>query len=330
MNSRQMKIFANFLIKDVTAYSMDQDAIYNRNLEIFLLWASRETEIIDELLQGAKTSDVIAERTDVTKRAASIVLDALADYGYVTVDGDEYKATEELDGFDPEAGVFEKGILPHRLDSLENYMELPQTMRTGDPPEPDEEKFRNFVGAMATIDDMTVRAGVTAAEHVHPRPERVLDVGGGPGRFSEEFSRRGADVTLLDREDVIDLVRPYLEDKNVKLCVGDARESLPNGFDLIFSARMTVSMTPEELYDYFNNVLGALDSGGTFVCMDHVRGRAEVAERFSVHMLTMAPSGRTKTAEQYRSCLDETGFVNSEVREIPGTDFQAIIGENPQ
>lgn len=310
---------------------MDENTIYNRHLDVFLLWACRETGVLDELLDGPKTAAEIAERTEVTERAAGIVLDALADVDYVEKSGEEYRPTDEIRVFDPDTPPLERGILPHRIDSLENYMALPETMRTGEPPEPTEEGFLNFVGGMAVVPDTVVRSGVTVAEHAHPRPDRVLDVGGGPARFSREFARRGADVTLLDREGVIEIVRPTVPDElGIDFVAGDATESLPQGFDLVFSGRMTVSLSLDEVARYFANAYDALDPGGTFVCMEHVRGRAEVAERFAAHMLSMAGSGNTKTEEQYRTCLEDAGFADVDVRDVPDTDFQAMIGHRPE
>jgi len=310
---------------------MDENTIYNRHLDVFLLWACRETGVLDELLDGPKTAAEIADRTEVTERAAGITLDALADMDYVEQSEGEYVPTDEIRAFDPDTPPLARGMLPHRIDSLENYMALPETMRTEEPPEPTEEGFLNFVGGMAVVPDTVVRSGVTVAEHAHPRPDRVLDVGGGPAKFSREFARRGADVTLLDRGGVIDIVRPSVSEAyGIEWVGGDATESLPQGFDLVFSGRMTVSLSLDEVQRYFGNAYDALEPGGTFVCMEHVRGRAEVAERFAAHMMSMAGSGNTKTEEQYRTRLDRAGFVDVAVREVPDTDFQAMIGHRPE
>jgi 2-polyprenyl-3-methyl-5-hydroxy-6-metoxy-1,4-benzoquinol methylase len=39
-------------------------------------------------------------------------------------------------------------------------------------------------------------------EYLPPAPARVLDIGGGPGRYAIELSRRGYDVTLSDVAEV--------------------------------------------------------------------------------------------------------------------------------
>ena len=70
--------------------------------------------------------------------------------------------------------------------------------------------------------------------------------------------------------------------------------------------------------------------GGTVVCMDFVRDRSDIGPLFGAHMLALAPTGDTYTAEQYRSWLDGAGFVQPAIRDVPGTEFQAIIGHRPE
>lgn len=308
---------------------MPSDSIYDKHLEEFLLWACRETGILDSLFDGPKEPEAIAQEAGVTDRGASVSLEALREMGYVSRSGERYEATERLDGFRPETDVLEKGILPHRLDSLEHYMRLPEILRTGEPPEHSEGGLERYQGAMATVDDATVRAIVTTAEHVHPRPDHVLDIGSGPGDFSREFRRRGATVTSLDLPPVVDLLGEHYEQDGLDLVAGDARDSLPAGFDLVFSARMILFFSPDELRSYFENAYEALEPGGTFACNARVKGRSEGIERFAAHMMTVTSGGHTFTAKEYEQELKAAGFVDPEVRNVPETPFQAIVGHKP-
>ncbi|MFQ3294631.1 MAG: SAM-dependent methyltransferase [Natrialbaceae archaeon] len=308
---------------------MSSDAVYDKHGEVFLLWACRETGVIEALLGGEKDVEGIVDETGITSRAASTVLEALADLGYATSTGKAYEATDRLRGFDPETPALERGILPHRLDTFEEYMDLPEKMHGNYSTGFSEEEFRNYMGGMATVPESIVRSIVTAAEHVQPRPERVLNVGGGPGRFAAEFQRRGADVTLLDRDSTLNFLKDHHREQGLEVVEGDARESLPRGFDLVFSARMTVSLSLEEIHEYFGNAFDALEPGGAFVGAEWVRGRSEVAERFGVHMLAISDVGNTYTAEEYHTALEENGFVDVEIREVPDTRYQTIVGRVP-
>lgn len=309
---------------------MATDTIYRDHAPLFVLRACRKTGVIDALLSGTTDPAGISEETGITDRAAEIVLPTLAHLGYVErVDG-EYRSTERLEVFDPETPVAERTILPHRLDILENYLQLPEIMRTGEYPEPARDELENYVGGMATIDESVVRAAVTETQHVHPRPDRVLDVGGSIGRFAREFAHRGSDVTLLDSPPVIDIVRPYLEDTDVELLAGDALDSLPAGFDVAFCGRLTVSFSPAENQQVFENLYDAVEPGGTVACMEFVRDRSATGPLFGAHMLAMSGTGNTHTAAQYREWLTDAGFIHPAVRDIPAIDFKLIVGHRPE
>lgn len=294
--------------------------------ERLLLWAARETGVLEALLTEAGTPREVAAATGVTERAARIVVRALADDGYFEhVDGG-YEPTNRALGFLTKTDVRSIGSAPHALDTLSRWFALPETMETGEVPDPPEHWTRNFMGAMASVDPQTVRASVTAAEHARPRPERVLNVGGGPGDFAREFARRGAAVTLLDRPEVVEIVAPPLENEPVELVSGDALEGLPSGFDLVFCSRITHMFGPEGNRRLFGNCYEALSPGGAVVCTDFVRGRSPRAPAFAVNMLAQTENGDTYAEEEYSDWLTEAGFEEPAIREIPGTEMQAIVG----
>lgn len=294
--------------------------------ERLVLWAARETGVLKALLTEAATSEEVAAATGVTERAARIVVEALSEYGYFErVDG-RYEPTDRALGFLTKTDVRSIGSASHALDTLSRWVALPETMETGELPDPPEHWLRNFMGAMASVDPQTVRASVTAAEHARPRPDRVLDVGGGPGTFSKEFARRGAEVTLLDRPEVVEIVAPLLENEPVELVAGDALDELPSRFDLVLCSRITHMFGPEENRRLLENCYGALEPGGEVVCTDFVRGRSPRAPAFAVNMLAQTESGDTYTEEEYRDWLREAGFEAPAIREIPGTEMQAIVG----
>jgi len=92
---------------------------------------------------------------------------------------------------------------------------------------------------------------------------------------------------------------------------------------------MTVSLKLDEIQKYFANAFDALDSGGTFVGAEWVRGRSDVAERFGFHMLAISDVGNTYTEEEYRTALEDAGFEDVAIEEVPNTRYQTIIGHVP-
>ncbi|MFC4551720.1 MULTISPECIES: methyltransferase [Halorussus] len=298
--------------------------------EALLLRAARETGVLDAVTTRAGTPTEVADETGVTERAARITLDAMVELGYLERVGDGYEITNRGLGFVAKADVHSVGRTPHALDCVDRWLELPETMRTGDPPDPPEDWTVNFVGAMAATDETTVRAGVTAAVHANPDAERVLDVGGGPGLHAKEFARRGFDVTLLDRPEVLDVARPSLEREPVDLVAGDATEELPGGFDVVFCSRVAHGLGPEENRRLFENAFDALEPGGAVVVLDRVRSRSPDAALFAAHMLANTERGDTYTEAEFREWLTAAGFEDVEVGDVPGTDRQAVTGFRPR
>ena len=298
--------------------------------ELCLLWAARETGIIDAVMFHAGTPAEIADETNVTERAARITLSAMAELGYLeTVDG-EYEATNRALGLFAKTDVRSIGRMPHYMDCLDDWLELPETMRTGSSPEPSGEWTTNFMGAMAAIDETMVRTCVTEAVHENPDAERVLDIGGGPGSFSTEFARRGFDVTLFDQPDVIEVDRKFLEHEPVTLVAGDATDDLPTGFDLAFCSRVAHALGPDGNRALLRNTFEALEPGGVAVFTDKVRGYADDAALFGAHMLAVTENGDTYDEEQFREWFEDVGFESIDVRDVPGTHQQAIVGHRPR
>jgi len=314
--------------------------------EALLLWAARETGVLRAITTSCETPAEVAAETGVTERAARIVVEAMAELGYLEAVGDtsvdrtevQYEITNRALGFVAKADVRSIGSVPHLLDCVDRWIRLPETMASGEPPAPEtasDERTANFVGAMASVDDAAVRASVTAAVHRNPDAERVLDAGGGPGVFAKEFVRRGFDVTLVDRPDVVDIDRRFLEHEPIELVEGDITEELPDGddndgFDLVFCSRVAHGLSPDENRRFLAEAFDALSPGGAVVLTDRVRGRAEDAALFGAHMLAQTEAGDTYTEAQFRSWLRDAGFESVDVRDVPGFDRQVVAGLRPR
>jgi SAM-dependent methyltransferase len=312
---------ANFL----SSFYMDLD--YR---EVLLLRAARETGVLEALTTDAGTPEAVVAETEVTERAARVTLDAMAELGYLQQVGGEYEPTNEMLGFMATADPRSIGRGPMRLDSAEHWLQLPETMRTGEPPEHPDDWTTHYVGGMAAVDDSLVRASVTAAVHQAPDAEHVLDAGGGPGLFAKEFVRRGFDVTLVERPDVVEIDQQFLEHEPIELVVGDVTEDLPEGFDLVFCSRVVHALGPEGAEEFVANAYDALEPGGTLVVTDFVRDRADGAALFGAHVFAMTGEGHTYTEAQFTEWFEDAGFEDVEVRDIPGINNQVIGGRRPR
>ncbi|WP_338727167.1 methyltransferase domain-containing protein [Haladaptatus sp. DJG-WS-42] len=294
--------------------------------ELLVLWAARKSGILDAVMTKAGTPETVAREANVTERAARITLEALSERGFLKQLGEEYEPTNRALGFFAKTDLNSIGRLSHELDALDRWVALPDAMETGEQtPEPPEWTV-NKLGAHAAMDEATVRALVTAAVHFHDGGTRVLDVGGGAGPYALEFARRGYDVTLRDTPAVIERDRPQLRHEDVSFAEGAFGDPISGTYDLIFAGGVAHWHGPEAVQSFVKHAANALDTGGSLVLTDFVRGRAPNAALVGAHMLAQSAHGDTYTESQFREWLSVASFKQLRVESIPGTDVQLVGG----
>ncbi|WP_435127277.1 methyltransferase domain-containing protein [Halobaculum sp. D14] len=291
---------------------------------LLLLWAARETGVLDALLSSAGTAAEVAAETDVTREAAETAVQALADLGFVERVRDGYEPTNRAIGLLAKRDVRSVGALPHALDELDLLVDLPETMETGVPPEPPDDWSVNRLGAHAATDDAAVRSAVTAAVHAAPEADRVLDVCGGSGVYAAEFADRGYDVTMLDDAETVDRVEPMLRSRGVRLHPGHPAD-LDGPYGLAFAGGMLSRVDPAEARSVLSGVADALVDDGTVVLVDTVADGSDAAVAASVCGLA-AGHGGASDSDEIRSWLRDAGFADVSVDAVPGTERHAAVG----
>jgi SAM-dependent methyltransferase len=300
--------------------------------ELFVLWAARRSGVLEALLDAAGTPEAVAREAAVTERAARVVVESLADLGYLRRVGDEYEITNRALGFLAKRDVRSVGRLPHAVDQFDYWTALPETMRTGEAPDPPEEWTRNRLGAHAATDEARVRARVTAAVREAPTTERVLDVCGASGAYATEFAARGFETTLVDEPAAVDAAAPMLAHRDVRTVaadVPDAADFGTGGFDLAFAVDATSRFDPEENRTLLSAAFDALEPGGTLVLVDVLCDGSRAAVGARVRALGVG-RGDAYSEKTYRSWLDAAGFVDATVRSVPGDDRSAVVARRPE
>lgn len=297
--------------------------------ELLFLRAARETGVLDAVVTTANTADEVAAEAAVTDRAARVSVDALCDLDFLHRTDEGFEPTNRLLGFLSKTDLRSVGRLPHELDRLEDWIALPETMRTGDLPERPANWTRNRLGAAAARDEGEVRAAVTAAVHEHPDADRVLDVFGAAGGYAREFARRGYDVTLLDRQDVLDADEPLLEHEPVALEPGDPLEGVPGTYDLAFCANAARTLSPADNRRLLAALHDAVEPGGTVVLVDVLRDHADDAGLVAAEMLATTRDGGVYGEADFGEWFSEAGFDHPRVSDVPGTGVQAVAADLP-
>ena len=281
-----------------------------------LLWAARETGILDALLTIAGSPAEIAAETDTTERAVRATVDALAAEGFLERVGESHEPTNRALGLLAKTDVRSIGRLPHGLDRFDALAALPETMREGDSPHRPDDWTRNRLGAVAATEASVVRACVTAAVRERPDADRVLDLGGAPGTYAEEFAARGCDVTLVDRADAVEVARPVLAHEPIDLATDD--DPLPEA-DLAFVPAVDRRRSADEYRDLFDRLHDVLAVEGAVVVVDRLADRSAGATADAIAALATGEGG-PHDAAAYREWLGDAGFEAVEVRDVPGTD----------
>jgi len=294
-----------------------------------LLWGARETGLLEALLTEAETSAGAAAAAGVTERAADVTVQVLTDAGYLTTVDGGFEPTNRALGLLTKTDVRSIGTTPRRLDVFGALCALPETMRSGEIPDRSPEWTRNELGAAAAIDEATTRALVTAARRRAPTATDVLVLAGATGHVAREFDERGCSVTVVDGADAVAATGPTLRGTDVEFVTAPVTDLPPERFDLAVAVDYTYRLSAAENRHLATAARDVLSPGGHLAWIDRLRGHSAGAATLAVEALATTEGGRTYHADGYRSWLDDAGFAETTVDDVPGTDRQAVVARRP-
>ncbi|WP_252698201.1 class I SAM-dependent methyltransferase [Natronosalvus vescus] len=304
------------------------------SLEVLLLLrAARETGALEALMTSAETPEALAAETDLTPRAATTLVSVLETEGFLERVDDTYEPTNRSLGFLAKTDVRSIGSLPATLDRLDRSLELASTMRGDDPDAMTDIERRNRLGALAAVDESTVRAIVTELVHVAPDARRVLEIGGTPGRHAAEFAARGFDVTVYDRPEHLVASRGVLAPADVETLEGTIPDGLADTlagvdrFDLVTAVEQSHRFGPDANERLIEAGIGVLRPGGSLALVTPLEGDA--ASRATVDALTTTVEGRCHASETYRGWLETAGLEAVSIRSVPGAAVHVVTGRKP-
>ncbi len=291
--------------------------------------------------QRAGIFEALSEEKDIAKlkkalnadaRALFIVLEALCTLGYVQKRVDRYIISEKARSLFLERGEdYVGGSLPHFLDIMEAWLKLPGIIK-GAKPDRSERDVAAFMNAMASRPDEVVEETVEHCLKRIKNAKNVLDLGGGPGKYSKAFVNRGVKAVLYDLPDTIDYVKTRFglgDVRNLTLRKGDFTNDFVNefageSFDIVFMGNICHIYSEKENRKLIKSAGNILRSGGMIAIEDMVRGRSPMAEMFAVNMLANTEDGNTYTEAQYREWLTDAGFRKIEIIDLAEKGNQVI------
>jgi len=297
-----------------------------------ILLASAQRAGIFKALNEEKDIASLKLMFKADERALFIILEALCSLGYAHKRLDRYTITEKARAhFIKQGKDYVGDSLPHFLDIMEAWLKIPEILK-GAKPEKEERDVAAFMNAMASKPDEAVDETVNYCLIRKKNAKSVLDLGGGPGKYSKAFIKRGLNAVLYDLPDTIDYVRTQFDLGNIKnltLKKGDFTKEIENefaseSFDIVFMGNICHIYSEKENRKLIGRVSNILGNNGMIAIEDFVRGRSPMAEMFAVNMLANTEGGNTYTEAQYREWLTDAGFHKIEVIDLTEKRSQLI------
>ncbi len=310
---------------------------FNRAIEdankLVLIGSALKTGIFSALTRE-KDIDTLTRELNADKRALYIVIEALCGMGYVEKRNEKYIIADTARPLFIEGGEeYVGGYLPHFMNKMKAWLELPLIIKGEKQGRKKPESISVFMNAMASRPDAFVEKVVEECLNRKKDAGNVLDLGGGPGKYSRAFVKRGLKAVLFDMPETIDHVGRDFGLKGIRdltLKKGDftddgfVKEFKEHSFDIVFMGNITHIYSEEENRKIFLRSGKLLKPGGMIAIEDFVRGRSPSASMFAVNMLASTESGGTWTEAEYREWLTGAGFGGIEVFDVDGNEKQLI------
>lgn len=238
--------------------------------------------VFDALDEAALSADEVADRIGASEAGTEALLRFLAAQGYVER-GDGYRntamtrewLTDHGRNVGPWLTFWAEQVFPFWRDHLGT------AVLEGEPPETLYEWLGDDREAWATTQrGFEAAAGVVADEVARkvtvPDGARVLDLGGGHGRYAAELLERhpGAEAVVFDADAALDVARERSSGR-LSVRAGDYEtDDLGGPYDLVLLFNVVHAHDGAECVALFERVADALAPGGRVAVLDQLEGTA--------------------------------------------------------
>lgn len=296
--------------------------------------ACTELGVFDALAGGAKAQDELP----LQERAGQTVMPVLLHLGLVLSDGHRYALSS--------AGreLHRSGELPtaRNFDFLRDLVSMPAVLREGGPVRDEAGKSKATTGGVLPEDvdasraflDMLYRGSERAAvdllewtRNLIADGARVLDLGGGHGRYARTFADAGYRATLFDLPLVVEIAKERHGDR-LDYMEGDFQDptvDLGGPYDMVVLSNIIHGQSPAENADLVARLARVLAPGGVLVVKDMFvddRNRDPAqAVFFGLTMLFYTDRGRSYSISEaerwYRAAdLEPAGVTSLETHDL--------------
>lgn len=300
--------------------------------------------VFDALDQGPLSAAELANRLGTDERGTAALLEALTSLGYVRRRGDRYANAPTASRWltKERAPDFVEATQFLEMAAFDLWADLEQAVRTGRSVRPIYDWLEDDPQRSAAFQVWTRWIAATAAPEIVRRvplpaaAQRLIDVGGGHGRYAAEYCRAYAGLSavvfdlptaLRSAEDL--LGEPDLAGR-ISLQPGDfLGDDLGHGFDVALLINIIHGLSEEENRRLIGRVAQALSPGGMIVIAEQFAGRAPGPAVHAIQRLLdlnyhLAMGGRTYRYSDTSGWLTDAGFARPRrinLRSTPGTSL---------
>jgi demethylspheroidene O-methyltransferase len=181
----------------------------------------------------------------------------------------------------------------------------------------------------------TLVAEAVVGAYPFARHRRLMDVGGGEGRFLEAAAERAPELGLIlfDLPSVVARARDRMAARGlsarIELVGGDGlRDSLPRGADIASLVRVLHDHDDESARALLSGVRAALPRGGVLIVgepMAGVRGAERISDAYFGFYLMAMGRGRTRTPGEIGVLLKQAGFSKIRCLRTPDPMVVSIL-----
>lgn len=285
INSQSMPLEPNFIERRLISRGEIPGILVDVGLAGFqqgAILSAMELGIFDELADGPRTVDELAEEAGASKEVLEILLRPLIPLGYVVSDNETYRLSSAAKRSLPDEDLeliahFLKEQIRMALDASEAVIDAPEDGIYGWEQVQSGKTGQAYQEAMRWLASDMVDSVVDSVE-LPETANLMLDVGGSHGLYTVRFLEKypGLEATIIDWEIGLQAARRTLEEypqltERIELLELDfEQESLPEGYDFAFLGQIVHGITPEGNTELFNKLAKATTDDGMIAILDQV------------------------------------------------------------
>lgn len=277
----------------------------------WMLVAAIDLGIFDVLeAKGKLRAEALADDLSVSTNHLQHLLDCMVTLGFLDQIDDEYEVTETAERYLCRNGAASMASLVRVSPGpLENWINLAETIRTGNVGTPIEEDVASFYGPLVqatfpTQHRVATRLGLKLGWQRKPNLH-ILDLGAGCAPWSISIMEQsvGSTAVINDLPEIIGLAETMAGERNLT----ERSEFRPGSFhdinfeagtyDVVVLGHICRTEGPELALKLIERAVSALKPGGQLLVADYFADNDRKLNAFGVHM------GMTMLANTMRGCI---------------------------